>query len=89
MRLIDADALGVCEAKPGGIVKEAFAHGWNSVLTIINNAHTVDAVPVVRCAACRHAETDKIGCYCNLHDDRVAENGFCSYGERKEIVNDG
>lgn len=45
-------------------------------------------VKVVRCENCKHAETDKIGYYCTLHDDRVAENGFCSYGERKEIVND-
>lgn len=67
-----------------------FAEAYERVIEFISKmpAPTIDAVPVVRCNACKHAETDKIGCYCTLHDDRVAENGFCSYGERKEIVND-
>lgn len=50
----------------------------------IDEAPTVDAIPVVRCENCKYAETDRIGCYCILHDDRVAENGFCSYGERRQ-----
>lgn len=83
MRLIDVDALGIGEANPDVFICGAYAEGWNSAVSLIEDAPTVDAEPVVRCENCKHAETDKIGCYCTLHDDRVAENGFCSYGERK------
>jgi hypothetical protein len=30
------------------------AHGWNSAIKIIENAPTIDAVPVVRCRECVH-----------------------------------
>lgn len=97
MRLIDADALqGIFnEVSTSLLCKKEFekevAHMVRAFLMtteMIRDAPSVDAVQVVRCENCKHAETYKIGCYCTLHDDRVAENGFCSYGERKEIAND-
>ena len=51
---------------------------WNdakhSVLRIIGEAGTVDAVAVVRCKDCKHREK------CNL----MTDDDFCSYGERRE-----
>ena len=87
MRLIDADALssefGVSDSDI--IAKEA-----------INDAPTIDAVPVVRCRECRHSslpsgftqrygEPGTLSCHfgpCNRRN--VNGNDFCSYGQRKE-----
>lgn len=46
-RLIDADALGICKAKRELFEKPEYADGWNSAIEIIENAKTIDAVPVV------------------------------------------
>jgi hypothetical protein len=46
-RLIDANALGICKAKREAFENPAYADGWNSAIEIIENAPTVDAVPVV------------------------------------------
>ena len=57
--------------------------------SFIDDAPTVDAVPVVRCRDCKHRGTD----YCIFHikgelaDEellRKLDNDFCSYGKRKE-----
>lgn len=66
----------------------------------LEDAQTVDAVPVVRCKDCKHY--DKGTGWCNQHshfyDDRgrfclpwesmdwkmFDENDYCSYGERKD-----
>lgn len=53
----------------------------------ILDAPAVDAVPVVRCGKCKHAETD--GCedpaiYCKKWDRwEMPHNFYCGYGERK------
>ena len=93
MRLIDADALlkhaGIFEVKSrargcgNSILNLAKAWLWNEV----NIAHTIDAVPVVRCRECKWwQEDDDIG-HCDNPDglDNYAKpEDFCSYGERKE-----
>ena len=73
MRLIDADAL-----------KEAFYErglGYQAIDELINEAPTIDAVPVVRCKDCKHylglAECEFEGHFSG------GTNYFCSYGERK------
>lgn len=44
-----------------------------------------DVVEVVRCKDCVFREESQGACdYCKLHDCRFCENGFCSYGKRKE-----
>ena len=53
----------------------------------IESAPTVDAVPVVRCAQCKHFKRNlENDTYCSsvngLTDPQ--EDDFCSYGERKE-----
>ena len=52
----------------------------------IIDAKTVDAVEVVRCKDCIHAEmyTDGLYCYGPIGiDGSVGWNEFCSYGERR------
>ena len=92
MRLIDADALQNTLLP----ITTALEHEYGSLggavsgcMKHIDNAPTVDAVPVVRCRECKHRGTD----YCIFHikgepaDEellRKLDNDFCSYGERKE-----
>ena len=52
---------------------------WNTLIGIIENAPTVDAVPVVRCKECKY--WDRGDCY-RLELSRPDD--FCSYGERRE-----
>ena len=79
-RLIDANALiaeydRVHIGEPGKARK------------LMKDAHTVDAVEVVRCRECKWwHEDDDIG-HCDNPDglDNYAKpDDFCSYGERKE-----
>ena len=46
-RLIDANALGIGKAKREAFDNPAYADGWNSAISIIEQAPTVDAVEVV------------------------------------------
>lgn len=80
-RLIDADKL----PKYTG-----YALSASEVAIAVENAPTVDAVPVVRCKDCKHA---RLGCdekygeywectYTNL-DQHFDADHYCFYGERK------
>lgn len=60
--------------------------GIRKALRCIEQAPTVDAVPVVRCRECRFdipRDDGSFGCYRNFMDYHNPED-FCSYGERKE-----
>ena len=83
MRLIDADSDYIQET--------IYRRGFKTRQDIeewLNNAPTIDAVPVVRCKYCiRRYDTDECpmcflieGKYCEYTN----ENGFCDRGERKE-----
>lgn len=80
MRLIDADEL---------MEKYHKTPVWDSWVEI-NNAPTIDAVPVVRCKDCKHSfersERKPFGCYLHGKNGITLHDGddFCSYGERKE-----
>ena len=83
MRLIDLDSEYIQET--------LYRRGFKTRQDIeewLNNAPTIDAVPVVRCKDCKYYE---------IHKPKVLENcerkgyiipmkpdDFCSYGERKE-----
>ena len=100
MRLIDAnrvvkDIISERDKIPYELVSEKpFKHG-NSMrggirkaLRCIEQAPTVDAVPVVRCKDCiRRYDTDECP-MCFLIEGKyyeyTNENGFCDRGERKE-----
>lgn len=91
MRLIDADAL----PKYTG-----YALSADEVATAVENAPTIDAVPVVRCKDCKYYKT---GMFCekwaDLHPHAeeypmVCSDGYCHYGakmdgKRKDGSEDG
>ena len=82
MRLIDADALGINKAKREIFNDPKYADGWNSAIEVINNAPTVDAVPVVRCKDCYFYQDDF---RCGLNGSTGwYSHDYCSYGEPKE-----
>lgn len=58
---------------------------WDSWIEI-NNAPTIDAVPVVRCKDCMfRCEPIEFGeLYCPILNGSMNNDDFCSYGERKE-----
>ena len=88
MRLIDADALGIGLANEAIFKEREYVHGWNSAIKIIENAPTIDAVPVIRCRECKYSHEDEIfgNRWCESHYGcrKVKDEGFCDLGERKE-----
>ena len=69
----------------------AFATGLHSevlsvdtVLMLLMQAQTVDAVEVVRCKDCKHRHKDS---WCEYADDD--DNFYCARGERKEGADNG
>lgn len=67
----------------------------DAIIDEIDNAPTVDAVPVVRCKGCRYYEPpedgDSLGvckngrlCVSNMGEVYPLENYYCPYGERKD-----
>lgn len=52
----------------------------------VDNAPTIDAVPVVRCRECKyHKPID----YCTKHKQTGwFDDNFCSYGEQREATHD-
>ena len=82
MRQIDADELR------RRII--AFSTGSNTtyltvenIVTMINKADTVDAVPVVRCKDCKYYKPDEFECGCDFAGGLpyVKADDFCSYGQ--------
>ena len=75
-RLIDAQAL----------IQDAEPYLTWDMLAAINNADTVDAVPVVRCRDCKHMIPQSHTRYCTVWNavNGMGDDGFCNYGEQKE-----
>ena len=88
MRLIDLDSEYIQET--------LYRRGFKTRQDIeewLNNAPTVDAVPVARCKDCiRRYDTDECP-MCFLIDGKyyeyTNENGYCDRGERKEGADNG
>lgn len=80
-RLIDAEALGINKAKREIFNDPKYADGWNSAIEVINNAPTVDAVPVVRCKDCWFYQSDN-SCGWNGSTGWYPHD-YCSYGKPK------
>lgn len=78
-RLIDADAL----------IKEACAEGAYGYVDAkqIEDAPTVDAVPVVRCKDCAVPHNKYTGCP-KLNGLVTPPDFYCPFGERKEDVSE-
>ena len=71
----------------------SFANGLLAAADQLNKLPTADVVEVVRCKDCKHFSTSKYHtgeeytcCDMWSYDEMIEckENGFCSYGERKE-----
>ena len=83
MRLIDLDSDYIQET----LYRRAFKTRQD-IEDWLNNAPTIDAVPVVRCKYCiRRYDTDECP-MCFLIEGKyyeyTNENGYCDRGERKE-----
>lgn len=97
MRAIDADEL-IKQLNPEYIKTETLirkgeahldtlAEGYTEVHRLIQNASTIDAVPVVRCKDCTYyRDSNHIdhGCSSVYGITEPDDNDFCSYGHRKE-----
>lgn len=102
MRLIDADRLNKpIYAEEDNITGSGMSYdeicGYNDGIDIawnkINQAPTIDTVPVVRCKYCiRRYDTDECP-MCFLIEGKyyeyTNENGYCDRGERKEGADNG
>lgn len=93
MRLIDADEFKAFNARwmaneKDPDKKRARETRTQLFNTFIDMQETIDAIPVVRCKDCKHSEHwygDKCLCYLwNETGIDIFENGYCSYGERKQ-----
>ena len=85
-RLIDADKL--LDILDVMIVGHKSA---SDVYDVVDSMPTVDAVEVTRCKDCKWYSEDGWGygnCYRrNVDYLRMSDNGFCSFGERREDDN--
>ena len=84
-RLIDANALLRHKRKMSGA--DFGGEFWDEAVLAsdIKNAHTVDAVEVVRCRECKYHEEEGIEMvYCpNMIGGWVENEWFCANGKRK------
>ena len=94
MRLVDADLMRA-HIRPYSVVDEGWlVTGGTSIRlmhTLIDDAPTVDAVPVIRCKDCGHCRELNRGdrtenlyiegvLWCTQWDEGVYPDDFCSYG---------
>ena len=84
-RLIDANAF-LKDILTAGIGKTIIEYSESDIGYMIRKRPTVDAVPVVRCAQCKHFKRNlENDTYCSsvngLTDPQ--EDDFCSYGEKR------
>ena len=85
MRLGDLDRIA--QDVRDNNIENYYKQDWTSsqIVTLLENAPTIDAVPVVRCRECVKHGTE----YCPLMNHYIGEDetdpdDFCSYGQRKE-----
>ena len=79
MRIIDADYA--CK----GCIR--YRSSLSCEECVVNDAPTVDAVPVVRCRECNHCDPENYHCDHPMSTAaplRRKPDDFCSYGKRKE-----
>ena len=79
MRLIDADALFENLDDMMAVSPTGYIHG-ETVADMINDAPTVDAVPVIRCKDCKYWLGE--GRWCTYDMNTTAEE-YCSKAKRK------
>ena len=97
-RYIDADAFDERVRISVGLVEEEltedYKDGVRCTLELLKTQPTADVVEVIRCKECKHYRKN-ISCVGGLYNGcsewlnegneiEVREDGFCSYGERRE-----
>lgn len=85
MRLIDADDF--YELIDGGydLDFDEVPETKRELLRMINDAPTIDAVPVVRCKDCKFGVVDGTKYFCRIDGGIWCDgNWFCANGERRE-----
>lgn len=95
MRLIDADSLkDAIEIERRYLIAREMVgaeHGLvHHVIPLVDDAPTIDAVPVVWCKNCKHRYiTGSTTHYyvCDFMDAEYNDNGYCHHGERKDDDN--
>ena len=89
MRMVDADEIRK-KAVPhtrGDHGYSANIRKWAVLVGDIDDATTIDAVPVVRCKDCKHVQVSPIGFrWCKVWEriQTMGDDGFCNFGERKD-----
>ena len=88
MRLIDASALKK-KADMRGRCLRPLVTAFQMCVTVhdIDDAPTIDAVPVVRCKDCDKSEPSNVWdgwIFCRANKVHQKDDNFCSYGERKD-----
>lgn len=82
MRLIDADALE-CDTEWSEYADDYISYSKFA----IDNAPTIDAVPVVRCKDCKYRDPEDKKCDCGhaiLWQLPRDDDWFCADGERRD-----
>ena len=79
MRLIDAEEL---ERLFNAQIEQGATDAFDAFDDALQDALTIDAVPVVRCRDCKKFKTYGCRMVASGYDD------FCSYGERKDDKNE-
>lgn len=92
-RLIDADNLDFTfDRRCFSEGDTQYVRGADDAIEVVNNAPTIDAVPVVRCRECTHYKIcdewengKRMLCEIHHHSylDHDGDNHFCSWGQRK------
>lgn len=87
MRLGDLDRIA--QDVRDNNIENYYKQDWTSsqIVTLLENAPTINAVPVVRCLNCKYKGVLWRETICDhpngmLH--KVKPDDFCSYGQRKE-----
>jgi hypothetical protein len=80
MRLIDAEEL---ERLFNEHVERGATDLFDAFDDALQDAQSVDAVPVVHCRHCRFYNKPRLG-WCSVHLDREGPDDFCGYGARMD-----
>lgn len=89
---IDRKNLGIGYADPKVFTDPAYAEGWNSAITIINDAPIEDVVPVVRCKDCIYkGYPNEYGvCCCERNGEEIQLDDYCSRGVKcADVLSEG
>lgn len=98
-RLIDADNLDFTfDRRCFSEGDTQYVRGADDAIGVVNNAPTIDAVPVVRCRECENygkiGDCQSLDLLICIHSDTINNDFFpdpdffCAYGQRKEADHD-